>query len=116
MEGTYTVPTDDDGSTFPLIPQAYKGCVGNGPFKDTIVRVGPNKRFTDHCIVRSFNENLRSSLNPPHIAGIVNQTSYDAFWNALDGLPFKPEPRLHDSGHGFMGGDMTSFYTSNNGK
>jgi hypothetical protein len=33
----------------------------------------------------------------------------------LDGRPFKPDPALHDAGHVFMGGDMTSFYTSPNG-
>jgi tyrosinase len=46
----------------------------------------------------------------------MSQTTYDNFWNSLDGIPFKPTSALHDAGHGFMGGDMVSFYTSPNGQ
>lgn len=59
---------------------------------------------------------MRPVLSPANINNILSQINYDAFWNSLDGLPFKPDPALHDGGHGFIGGDMASFYTSNNGK
>ncbi|TEB25523.1 Di-copper centre-containing protein [Coprinellus micaceus] len=114
VPGTYTVPTDNDNSTYPLIPAAFKGCVGDGPFAAVTMHVGPNLRFTDHCLTRGFNEDVRPALSSAHLAGILSQGDYDSFWNALDGLPFKPEPRLHDAGHGYIGGEMTSFYTSNN--
>jgi tyrosinase len=55
-------------------------------------------------------------MTTPYINGnIMSQTTYDNFWNSLDGLPFKPEFRLHDAGHATVGGDMSSFYTSPNG-
>ncbi|KAJ2932727.1 hypothetical protein H1R20_g4366, partial [Candolleomyces eurysporus] len=114
IASTYTPPTDDDGTPFPIIPEFMIGCVGTGPFADLVLHVGPGRRFTDHCLVRGFHEELRPSLSQHHISNIMNQTTYDNFWNSLDGLPFKPDFRLHDAGHGFMGGDMISFYTSPN--
>ncbi|KAJ2921759.1 hypothetical protein H1R20_g15340, partial [Candolleomyces eurysporus] len=114
VAGTYTPPTDDDGTPFPIIPEFMKGCVQTGPFANLVLHVGPGRRFTDHCLVRGFHEELRPSLSQPHISNIMSQTTYDNFWNSLDGLPFKPDSRLHDAGHGFTGGDMISFYTSPN--
>lgn len=117
--GTYTLPNfPPDNAMIPLATQAFEGpnagCISSGPFQGTVVHVGPNKRFTDHCIVRNFLEAVRGDFTPANIAMIMGQATYDEFWNALDGFPFKPTPRLHDSGHGFVGGDMASYYTSNN--
>lgn len=118
VPNTYTLPTTPENATFPLNPEAFSypaGCVGTGPFKNTVLHVGPNKRYTDHCLVRRFLEDLRFVMTPANINNILSQGIYDAFWNSLDGLPYKLDVALHDGGHGFIGGDMASFYTSNNG-
>lgn len=90
--------------------------MGTGPFADAVMHVGPNTRFQDHCLNRRMNEDMRFLLTTANIeTNITSQTTYDTFWNALDGFPYKPDFRLHDAGHSTMGGDMTSFYTSTNG-
>uniref|UniRef100_A0A8H7Y1Y0 Tyrosinase copper-binding domain-containing protein n=1 Tax=Psilocybe cubensis TaxID=181762 RepID=A0A8H7Y1Y0_PSICU len=114
VPGTYTQPPDDDGALIPLVPDAMKGCVGTGPLVGAIFHVGPNRRLTDHCLNRNFGEFARPVLSQPFIDNIESQTTYDDFWNALDGIPFKPDLRTHDGGHAFVGGDMASFYTSSN--
>lgn len=92
------------------------GCIGDGPFKGAAVHVGPNVRYTDHCTVRNFliTEDLRPIFTQANFNNILSQTNYDNLWNSMDGFPFKTAPALHDSGHGFMGGDMASYYTSTN--
>ncbi|KAJ3541489.1 hypothetical protein NMY22_g3870 [Coprinellus aureogranulatus] len=115
VEGTYTPPTDGDGSVFPIVPETWKGCVGTGPFADAVMHVGPGKRFEDHCLDRKLSDNFRAQFTTSSIiSNILSQTTYDNFWNSLDGFPFKTDFRLHDSGHSTLGGDMTSFYTSPN--
>ncbi|EAU92372.2 hypothetical protein CC1G_00591 [Coprinopsis cinerea okayama7 len=115
VPGTYTPPSDDDGAAIPIIIDAFKGCVGTGPFADITLHVGPNVRFSDHCLNRNFIEqDRRPHFTPESVAAILGQATYDNFWNSLDGLPFKTEFRLHDAGHGYVGGDMSSFYSSPN--
>ena len=116
VPGTYTPPTDDDGTLFPITDFLYKGCVQTGPFANITLHVGPNKRFTDHCLVRGHVlAELQGVLSQPFVDLALGQPDYDNFWNNVDGLPFKTEPRIHDAGHAYIGGDMSSFYTSPNG-
>lgn len=118
VPGTYSVPTDNDGSAHPLFVETWDGagCINSGPFKNAVMHVGPNVRYTDHCLVRKFEESLRFVFTEANVNNVLSNTVYNDFWNSMDGIPFKPEPRLHDAGHGYLGGDMMSYYTSNNGK
>ncbi|EAU92409.1 hypothetical protein CC1G_00628 [Coprinopsis cinerea okayama7 len=116
VEGTYTPPTDSDGSTYPPMWELYKGCVGSGHFAGTIMHVGPGKRFSDHCLVRGYfaEPEIRDQMTAANIAFLLGQTTYDGLRSNMDGQPFFPYWRLHDGGHGAVGGDMSSFYSSPN--
>ncbi|KAG2022589.1 tyrosinase central domain-containing protein [Coprinopsis cinerea AmutBmut pab1-1] len=115
VPGTYTPPTENDGARIPISPPAFTGCVQTGPFAGIVFHVGPNVRFSDHCLTRNFaEEGRREHLTPESIANISSQTTYDDFWNSLDGRPAKPYWRLHDAGHAMIGGDMSNFYSSPN--
>ena len=115
MKGTYTLPTESDGARFNIMPEFFTGCVQDGPFANYTNHVGPGKRLTDHCIIRQMNtDRPMASLTHAHIQSILNQPTYDEMWNAMDGIPFKEDIRLHDAGHIALGGEMVSFYTSSN--
>ena len=119
VPGTYTIPTDSDGSVPPYvwITDFVKGCVGTGPFTDVVRHVGPGKRFTDHCIVRGFDGQAAAAptLSTAYVNILLSENTYDNFWNRMDGIPFKTEIRTHDAGHIALGGEMVSAYTSTNG-
>ncbi|KAF5325995.1 hypothetical protein D9611_000744 [Ephemerocybe angulata] len=114
VPGTYTVPTDNDNSTFSLF--IAKGCVADGPFAwpKLTLHVGPGRRRMDHCLTRGIDEAHRTLFTREAVEGILGWETYDGFWNALDGRPYKKDWRLHDGGHLTVGGDMTSFYSSPN--
>ena len=105
-----------NASLSPFTPPPW-GCVMSGPFANLTLHLGPGRAQNfDHCLTRAVQESVRDLLKTPNINRILGQKDYNSFWNSLDGRPFKLEWALHDGGHLGVGGDMTNYYTSPNGK
>jgi tyrosinase len=99
-----------------IFPDSFKGCVGDGPFKDLTLHFGPGKIVTDHCLTRGFQEAYAATLNSSTMANATRLPTYELFRIELEGRPITPTPKMHDSGHVGVGGEMSNFYSSPGGK
>jgi tyrosinase len=91
------------------------GCVADGPFKDVRLSVGPGTSVTDHCLVRNFNAGFARWGNSTQVANTTGQPDFESFRQETGGA-FKPPPyKIHDAGHGMIGGEMGNVFSSPGG-
>ncbi|KAG2006355.1 tyrosinase central domain-containing protein [Coprinopsis cinerea AmutBmut pab1-1] len=104
VPGTYQLPPDPKGESFTNIG-IYRGCIGDGPFKDALVHRGPGKLITTHCIVRGIDESWRRAVVSSNINRIINNsTTFDRFMLLINSP--------HGAGHGIVGGEMLNIYSA----
>jgi len=116
VNGTYSLPTGVNLASNLIVPGVFKGCVLDGPFKDYTLHFGPGKLVTDHCLVRGINDSFAIHLNSATMANATRLPTFEFFRIELEGQPFTPTPKIHDSGHFGVGGDMGNYYSSPGGK
>lgn len=114
VPGTYTLPNHT--SVDRIFPEAFKGCVMDGPFKDLKLHVGPGFLITDHCLTRGIDETMKKYLTSAAVANITSSPTFETFRIQVEGEPITPDHRVHDAGHIVIGGDMSNFYSSPGGK
>jgi hypothetical protein len=116
VPGTYILPEDLDGNSKFVDRASFVGCVQDGPFASRIVRLGPGKFVTDHCLVRGVDDRYKSFLSSRSVAGTMKLASYFEFHVDLEGEPITTSHRIHDGGHVAIGGEMSNFYSSPGGR
>jgi hypothetical protein len=114
--GTYILPEDPDGTSKFFDRASFVGCVPDGPFASQIVRLGPGKFITDHCLVRGVDDRYKSFLSSRSVASTMKFSSYFDFHVDLEGAPITSSHRIHDGGHVAVGGEMSNFYSSPGGQ
>ena len=112
VPGTYTLPKDPDGTNKFFIPSSFVGCVQDGPFASYVVRLGPGKLITDHCLVRGVNDNFKQFVTSFAVANATKLPTFELFRIELEGKPITPTHKMHDGGHIAVGGEMSNFYSS----
>ena len=112
VPGTYILPEDPDGSSKFFDPATFVGCVQDGPFASQVVRLGPGKLITEHCLVRGVDDTYKTFLTSRSVASTTKLPSYFEFHVDLEGEPLTPTHRIHDGGHVAIGGEMSNFYSS----
>ncbi|KAI5856888.1 hypothetical protein BZA05DRAFT_347983 [Tricharina praecox] len=101
-----------------LAGQTGGGCVNDGPFKDTVMNVGPGSTLTHnpHCLRRGLNPDTIPWLTSARVAiaqAKADFLSYDAaVQGAQDMNPADGIQLFHGSGHYIHGGDSTDFISS----
>ncbi|KIM36965.1 hypothetical protein M413DRAFT_31352 [Hebeloma cylindrosporum] len=116
VPGTYSVPPDANFTLSKINPAAFKGCVGDGPFKDYVLHFGPGKLVTDHCLTRGIQDDYAEHLTSAAMANATQQPTFELFRVELEGIPFSGAFKMHDSGHLSVGGEMSNFYSSPGGE
>ncbi|KAF9530930.1 hypothetical protein CPB83DRAFT_892203 [Crepidotus variabilis] len=111
VEGTYTPPTDPDVLANGRInPDAFVGCVQDGPFADLTLNMGPGLSVTKHCLTRHFNESTHQYLNHTAVEEIMAYETFEDLHTQLEGNKGIRGP--HGSGHSAVGGEMSNFFSS----
>jgi tyrosinase len=126
VPGTYTPPpTTGPGfpGGFPGFPGfpgggSGQGCVATGPFNTTKVNLGPGgSAIGEHCLVRGFNEGMKSSLTSANVRVVMNQTTFESFRTTLEnGGRGVAGMGLHGGGHAVVGGELLDPFSSPGGK
>ncbi|KAH9484983.1 Tyrosinase P [Psilocybe cubensis] len=110
--GTYTLPQANDTDNR-IFPEAFRGCVVDGPFANLTLSVGPGKLVTTHCLTRGDNEDAaRKYLNAAAEANVTRSANFEVFRVEIEGEPVTSDHRMHDGGHDAIGGEMSNFYSS----
>ncbi|KAF8802282.1 tyrosinase [Phlegmacium glaucopus] len=112
VPGTYILPEDPDGTSKFFDRASFVGCVQDGPFASQVVRLGPGKLITDHCLVRGVDDAYKTFLTSRSVALTMKFPSFFDFHVDLEGQPLTPTHRIHDGGHVATGGEMSNFYSS----
>ncbi|KAF9553969.1 tyrosinase [Agrocybe pediades] len=111
VPGTYTLPPFTNDSH--IFPDAFRGCVQDGPFAYYTLNLGPGKLATEHCLVRGFNTTAATRyLTPQQVANTTKQETFETFRIELEGGDQTPDRKIHDGGHISVGGDGSNFYSS----
>lgn len=98
------------------MPNAFIGCVQDGPFSSYILRLGPGKLITDHCLVRGLNDTYKQFFTSSAVANATRLPTFELFRVELEGKPRTPIYKMHNGGHVSIGGEMTTFYSSPAGR
>ncbi|TFK19563.1 Di-copper centre-containing protein, partial [Coprinopsis marcescibilis] len=107
--GTYTLPPDPLNISFTNVGW-YKGCIGDGPFKDVKVHRGPGKLATAHCIVRGIDDSWRPGVTTINVNEVLRTSeTYELFRLTIDEIT---RGHIHGSGHGIVGGEMLNIYSA----
>ena len=115
VAGTYTVPPDPT-NTSRIFPNAFRGCVRDGPFANYTLKMGPGLLVTEHCLTRGFDNSFNSYLTSSNIAHVMSFPTYVQFLAKLEGFltpTFYFGP--HIGGHYSVGGEMNNFFSSPGG-
>ncbi|KAF4613661.1 hypothetical protein D9613_007461 [Agrocybe pediades] len=108
VPGTYTLPPFTNDSR--IFPDAFRGCVQDGPFANYTLSLGPGKLVTEHCLVRGFNTTAATRyLTPEQVANTTKQETFETFRIELEGGDQTPDRKIHDGGHISVGGDGSNF-------
>ncbi|KAF9038245.1 tyrosinase [Panaeolus papilionaceus] len=111
VPGTYTPPYNPTGENR-IFPEAFHGCVQDGPFANVTLHYGPGKYVTDHCFTRGVNDTMKPYLNSAAVANATAQPNFELFRIEIEGEPITPTNKAHDGGHIMIGGEMSNFYSS----
>ena len=112
VPGTYTLPPDPDGTSKFFDRNSFVGCVQDGPFASYVLRMGPGKFVTEHCLVRGVNDSYKQYLTSTELAKVMNLPTFEKFHIELEGRPVTKEHKIHTGGHAAVGGEMSNFYSS----
>lgn len=112
VPGTYTLPADPERTNKFFVPSSWVGCVNDGPFASYVIRLGPGKYITDHCLVRGVNDTYKQFLTSEVVRNATRQPTFELFRIELEGKPITPTFKMHDGGHVGVGGEMSNFYSS----
>ncbi|KAF8155707.1 tyrosinase [Crassisporium funariophilum] len=112
VPGTYTLPPDPVHASKLYNPEAFVGCVADGPFATYTLRLGPGKMVTDHCLVRGIDDKYKEFITSSAVANTTKSETYELFRIELEGATVTPTHKMHDGGHLAIGGDMSNFYSS----
>ena len=112
IPGTYTLPPDPQGTSKFYDPKTFVGCVQDGPFASYVVRLGPGKLITDHCLVRGVDDAYKQYLTSTEVAKVMNSPTFEQFRIDLEGRPVTMDHKIHTGGHNAVGGEMSNFYSS----
>jgi tyrosinase len=116
VPGTYSLPPDTNVTSNRIFTESFKGCVGDGPFKDYTLSYGPGQLVTKHCLTRDIQDDSAVYLNSAAMANATRLPTYELFRIELEGEPITPDHKMHDGGHYGVGGEMSNFYSSPGGK
>ena len=101
--------------------QTGGGCITDGPFKDTVMNVGPGLTLTHnpHCLHRGLNPDTIPWLTSARVALAQAQPDFLSFDIAMQGPQALNRTDFiklfHASGHYIHGGDSTDFISSSTG-
>lgn len=114
VPNTYQLPENflEPPSRVPINPYSWRGCVQDGAFAKYPISLGPGKLVTQHCLVRSINNTYSQYLTSHAVRNATRQPTFELFRIELEGRPITPTPKMHDSAHVLVGGDMGNFYSS----
>ncbi|KAG6828515.1 hypothetical protein H0H92_007732 [Tricholoma furcatifolium] len=73
---------------------------------------GPPPNITSHPLERGFDPTMLQHLTAGAVKNTLNNTSFETFRIELEGRPVTPLPKIHDSGHRAVGGDMGDTWSS----
>ncbi|KAJ2915005.1 hypothetical protein MD484_g5409, partial [Candolleomyces efflorescens] len=112
VPGTYTLPPDPKNESaigpFPGFGgRIWKGCVMDGPFKDTVFHLGPGRMITDHCLVRGVDDQWKRMLTSENVKNMLKARTYEEFRLVIDAFN-----GIHGGGHILVGGEMTNTYSA----
>ncbi|KAH6901637.1 monooxygenase [Coprinopsis sp. MPI-PUGE-AT-0042] len=80
-------------------------CITTGPFKDTVLHLGPGSAVGDHCITRSITNSARSNINAANVQTTLSKTTFESFRTYLENGPTFAGG-THGGGHITVGGEM----------
>ncbi|KAG6816142.1 hypothetical protein H0H93_008492, partial [Arthromyces matolae] len=91
-----------------------QGPLSSGAFAKyrLIFGTGPPPNVTDHLIERGFDVTMLPHLTEHAVKSTLNMTTFETFRIELEGRPITVEPKIHDSGHLAVGGDMANPFNS----
>ena len=84
----------------------------DGPFASYVIRLGPGKLVTDHCLVRGVDDSYKKYITSTEVAKLMNLPTFEQFHVELEGKPVTADHKIHTGGHDAVGGEMTNFYSS----
>lgn len=116
VPGTYSLPPNVNFTSNKIQPTSWKGCVGDGPFKDYVLHFGPGKLVTDHCLTRDIRDDYNQYLTSAAMANATQQPTFELFRVELEGIPYSGAHKMHDSGHLSVSGEMSNYYSSPGGE
>jgi len=110
VPGTYILPADPSGIGAISRPEEYKGCVQDGPFRDSLytVHLGPGNLVTDHCLVRGINEGWKHAIVSSNVNEQLAKGTFEDFRLAIDSRM----NGIHGVGHVIVGGEMTNVFSA----
>ncbi|PPQ83615.1 hypothetical protein CVT25_006300 [Psilocybe cyanescens] len=111
VPGTYTLPPNNNTDNR-IFPEAFRGCLEDGPFANYTLSVGPGKLATNHCLTRGHNNDAKKYLTSAAEANVTRSPNFEVFRVQLEGEPITTDHRMHDGGHDAIGGEMSNFYSS----
>ncbi|KAG6887435.1 hypothetical protein C0995_015308 [Termitomyces sp. Mi166 len=91
-----------------------RGSLSSGVFAKyrLVFGTGPPLNVTDHLIERGFDVTMLPHLTERAVKNTMNKTTFETFRIELEGRPITPQPKVHDSGHLAVGGEMGDTYSS----
>nr|ATU82297.1 tyrosinase [Macrocybe gigantea] len=104
-------PVFDSHAGFGGLRGDANGCVANGPFRNYTLSLGIGQVVNDHCLTRNFRKDVLPFLTMMQVANTTKQPTFEQFRTELEGDPAST-PKIHDSGHLVIGGDMSDLYSS----
>ncbi|CAA7268248.1 unnamed protein product [Cyclocybe aegerita] len=110
VPGTYTVPKNVNYTENLIFPEAFVGCVMDGPFANYTVRLGPGFLQTNHCLTRGIDQSYSVHITYEAVARTLHLPTFEQFRLELEGGA--AAHKMHDGGHYMVGGEMSNFYSS----
>ncbi|KAG6907932.1 hypothetical protein DXG01_006862 [Tephrocybe rancida] len=106
-------PIFDASGGFGPLP-LVRGPISHGVFAkyNLSFGTGPPLNRTNHLIERGFDITMLSHLTERAVEITLGKKTFETFRIELEGKPITPEPKVHDSGHRAVGGDMGDTYSS----
>ena len=76
-----------------------------------MIRMGPGKFVTEHCLVRGVSDSYKQYRTSTELAKVMNLPMLEKFHMDLEGRPVTKEHKIHNGGHAVVGGEMSNSYS-----